>query len=76
MQCKHQMVDIFFQAISDPASGLRQQRADKVGPFAAARGPEVSGRDAIRTSEQTPLGTAGQKGHKYQTCRARKLLML
>jgi hypothetical protein len=32
--------DIFFQAISDPASGLRQQRADKVGSFTAALGPE------------------------------------
>jgi hypothetical protein len=30
--------DIFFQAISDPASGLRQQRADKVGSFTAALG--------------------------------------
>ena len=32
--------DIFFQAISDPKSGLREQRLDKVGSFTAALGPE------------------------------------
>ena len=32
--------DIFFQAISDPRSGLREQRADKVGSFTAALGPQ------------------------------------
>jgi len=32
--------DIFFQAISDPRSGLREQRANKVGSFTAALGPE------------------------------------
>ena len=32
--------DIFFQAISNPKSGLREQRADKVGSFTAALGPE------------------------------------
>ena len=32
--------DIFFQAISDPRSGLREQRANKVGSFTAALGPQ------------------------------------
>jgi hypothetical protein len=32
--------DIFFQPISNPKLGLREQKADKVGSFTAALGPE------------------------------------
>jgi len=32
--------DIFFQAISNPKLGLREQKVDKVGSFTAALGPE------------------------------------
>jgi len=32
--------EISFQAISNPRSGLREQRPDRVGPFTAALGPD------------------------------------
>jgi len=32
--------EIFFQAISNPVTGLKETRPDKVGPFTAALGPD------------------------------------
>jgi hypothetical protein len=52
--------DIFFQAISDPASGLRQQRADKVGSFTAALGPEgLTGMRFVPPSRPVRQGVEG-----------------
>jgi len=60
---------VFFQAISNPVTGLSEQRADKVGSFTAALGPDgleqmpfvAPSRTARRATEKLQRSEAEQK---------------
>jgi len=60
---------VFFQAISNPVTGLSEQRADKVGSFTAALGPDgleqmpfvAPSRTARRATEKPQRSESEQK---------------
>ena len=61
--------EVFFQAISNPVTGLSEQRADKVGSFTAALGPDgleqmpfvAPSRTARRATEKPQRSEVEQK---------------